>query len=76
MSDYAIRDIKLAPGGRLKIDWVRAHMPVLNHIREEFERDRPFDGARVAMSIHLEAKTAHLAEVIRAGGAEVTVTGS
>jgi len=76
LSDYAIKDIKLAPGGRLKIDWVRAHMPVLNHIREEFERDRPFDGARVAMSIHLEAKTAYLAEVIRAGGAEVTVTGS
>lgn len=76
MPEYAIKDIKLAPAGRLKIDWVRAHMPVLNHIREEFERDRPFDGARVAMSIHLEAKTAYLAEVIRAGGAQVSVTGS
>ncbi|MDD4237718.1 MAG: adenosylhomocysteinase [Desulfotomaculaceae bacterium] len=76
MPDYAIKDIKLAPGGQLKIDWVRDHMPVLNHIREEFERDRPFDGVRVALSIHLEAKTAYLAEVIRAGGAAVTVTGS
>jgi adenosylhomocysteinase len=51
-------------------------MPVLNNIREEFERDRPFDGTRVALSIHLEAKTAYLAEVIKAGGAEVAVTGS
>jgi len=76
LPDYAVKDIKLAPAGRLKIDWVRAHMPVLNHIREEFERDQPFDGARVALSIHLEAKTAYLAEVIRAGGAEVIVTGS
>lgn len=76
MPDYVVRDINLAPGGRLKIDWVRAHMPVLNAIREEFERDRPFEGIRVALSIHLEAKTAYLAEVIRAGGAEVAITGS
>lgn len=76
MPDYVVRDINLAPGGRLKIDWVRAHMPVLNAIREEFERDRPFEGINVALSIHLEAKTAYLAEVIRAGGAEVAITGS
>jgi len=76
MSDYIVRDIDLAQDGRLKIDWVREHMPVLNAIREEFERDRPFEGLRVAMSIHLEAKTAYLAEVIRAGGAEVAITGS
>ena len=76
MPDYVVRDIRLAPAGRLKIDWVRAHMPVLNAIREEFERDRPFEGLRVALSIHLEAKTAYLAEVIRAGGANVAVTGS
>ena len=51
-------------------------MPVLNAIREDFERDRPFAGVRVALSIHLEAKTAYLAEVIQAGGAQVAVTGS
>lgn len=76
MPDYIVRDINLAPGGRLKIDWVRAHMPVLNAIREEFEKELPFKGVRVALSVHLEAKTAYLAEVIRAGGAEVSVTGS
>ena len=76
MKDYIIRDIGLAPGGRLKIDWVKAHMPVLNVIRSEFEKDRPFEGVRVALSIHLEAKTAYLAEVMRAGGAQVAITGS
>lgn len=76
MKDYVVRDINLAPAGRLKIDWVKEHMPVLNTIREDFERDKPFAGTRVALSIHLEAKTAYLAEVIRAGGAEVAVTGS
>ncbi|MDD4169289.1 MAG: adenosylhomocysteinase [Desulfotomaculaceae bacterium] len=73
---HMVRNLNLAPGGRLKIDWVRAHMPVLNAIREEFERDRPFAGLRVALSIHLEAKTAYLAEVIQAGGAKVAITGS
>ncbi|OPX86747.1 MAG: Adenosylhomocysteinase [Pelotomaculum sp. PtaB.Bin104] len=76
MPDHIVRNLSLAPGGRLKIDWVRAYMPVLNAIRAEFERDRPFEGLRVALSIHLEAKTAYLAEVIRAGGAQVAVTGS
>lgn len=76
MPEYIVRDINLAPAGRLKIAWVQAHMPVLNSIREEFARELPFKGIRVALSIHLEAKTAYLAEVIRAGGAEVAVTGS
>ncbi|SFG39757.1 adenosylhomocysteinase [Desulfotomaculum arcticum] len=76
MSDYIVRDINLHPGGRLKIDWVRAHMPVLNVLREEFAREQPFKGLKLAMSIHLEAKTAYLAEVLNAGGADVSVTGS
>ena len=76
MPYYLVRDITLAPGGRLKIDWVKAHMHVLNAVREEFSRDQPFNGLRVALSIHLEAKTAYLAEVIRAGGAAVSITGS
>ncbi|MFC4599402.1 adenosylhomocysteinase [Cohnella hongkongensis] len=71
-----VRDPALAPEGKLKIDWVQAHMPVLNRIREEFERDLPFKGLRVAISLHLEAKTAYLAKVVQAGGAEVVITGS
>ncbi len=71
-----VRDPSLAPEGKLKIDWVQAHMPVLNRIREEFERDQPFKGLRVAISLHLEAKTAYLAKVVQAGGAEVVITGS
>ncbi|SHK87438.1 adenosylhomocysteinase [Desulforamulus aeronauticus] len=76
MSKSIIRDINLAPSGRLKIDWVRQHMPVLNVIREQFEKEQPFKGYRVAVSIHLEAKTAYLAEVLKAGGAEVSIAGS
>ncbi len=51
-----IRDISLAHEGHLKIDWVNAHMPVLNKIREQFEKEQPFKGLKVAISLHLEAK--------------------
>lgn len=71
-----IRDIALAPEGHLKIDWASAHMPVLNRIREQFEQELPFKGLKVTISLHLEAKTAYLAKVVKAGGADVTITGS
>ena len=76
MEKYIVRDINLAPQGSLKIDWARAHMPVLNVIRDEFERERPFAGVKIAVSIHLEAKTACLAQVLQAGGAQVAISGS
>lgn len=71
-----VADMALAPEGHLKIDWVSAHMPVLNRIREQFEQDQPFKGLKVTIALHLEAKTAYLAKVVKAGGAEVTITGS
>ncbi|WP_317969782.1 adenosylhomocysteinase [Paenibacillus sp. CCS19] len=71
-----VADMSLAPEGHLKIDWVSAHMPVLNRIREQFEQDQPFKGLKVTIALHLEAKTAYLAKVVKAGGAEVTITGS
>ena len=74
--NYSVKDIGLAKEGKLKIDWVKEHMPVLNEIRKEFERDLPFKGKKVAISMHLEAKTAYLAKVMKYGGAEVAITGS
>ena len=70
-----IKDISLAPSGRDKIAWVASYMPILNSIKQKFEAEQPFRGMKIAMSIHLEAKTAYLAKVLRAGGAEVWVTG-
>ncbi len=70
-----IKDINLAPSGADKIAWVASYMPILNTVRREFERTLPFAGMKIAMSIHLEAKTAYLAKVLRSGGAEVHVTG-
>ncbi len=74
--DYLIRDIKLAPEGHARINWVKGYMPLLNELEKEFERDKPFKGMKIAVSVHLEAKTAYLALVLAKGGAQVAVTGS
>lgn len=75
-TESIIANPALAPEGHLKIDWVDAHMPVLNRIKEQFKKELPFKGLKVAISLHLEAKTAYLAKVVQAGGADVTITGS
>ena len=71
-----IRDIHLAPSGEKKIEWVRRNCPLLRSLEEEFRDSRPFEGRRIALSVHLEAKTAYLCKVFAAGGAEMYVTGS
>ncbi len=71
-----IRDITLAESGERKIRWVEAHMPVLRDIGRDFAQNRPFDGLKIALSVHLEAKTAYLCRVLEMGGAEMHVTGS
>ncbi len=75
-SNYEIRDIALAPYGHQKIEWVREHMPLLRTLEEEFIRTKPFEGVKISLSVHLEAKTAYLCKVFAAGGAIMSVTGS
>lgn len=71
-----IYDLNLAPEGRLKMNWAQAHMPVLNRLREKLVVEKPLVGKKVTICLHLEAKTACLAELIRDAGAEVTICGS
>lgn len=71
-----IKDINLAPSGEMKINWVERNMPVLRGIGRRFSEEKPFKGLKVALSVHLEAKTAYLCRVMEMGGAEMYVTGS
>ena len=73
---YHISDESLYPSGQDKIEWVRRNMALLNGIEKQFRIEQPFKGMRIALSVHLEAKTAYLCEVLKAGGAEMFVTGS
>jgi adenosylhomocysteinase len=70
-----VKDMSLAPSGLRKIEWVRSFMPALSAIEERFQREKPFKGLRIAVSVHLEAKTANLGLVLAKGGAEVYLTG-
>ncbi len=80
MSYQRVRSHLPDPGGareagRRKMDWAFQHMPILSSLHEEFERDQPLAGERIGMAMHVEAKTACLAETLAAGGAEVAITG-
>ena len=74
--NFEIRDISLAPSGHQKIEWVRNNMPLLRGLEEEFIQTKPFEGIKISLSVHLEAKTAYLCKVLAAGGAQMSVTGS
>ena len=71
-----IKDESLFPSGEMKIKWVERNMPVVRGIYEEFARTRPLAGQKIALSVHLEAKTAYLCLAMAAAGAEMYVTGS
>lgn len=70
-----IRNKDLWQSGQLKIDWVRAHMPLLNGLEQDFSKTKPFSGLKIALSVHMEAKTAYLCQVLAAGGAQMYATG-
>lgn len=76
MQKYDIRDLSLAPSGHQKIQWVKNNMPLLRGLEEEFIKNKPFEGIKISLSVHLEAKTAYLCLVLAAGGADMSVTGS
>lgn len=71
-----IRHPELAPEGHRRIDWVSRHMPVLSGLAEKYTPGRPFQGLKMSICIHMEAKTAYMAQVFKQCGADLTVTGS
>ncbi|MCQ2970600.1 adenosylhomocysteinase [Methanobrevibacter gottschalkii] len=70
-----VKDISLAPEGIRKIEWVQKHMPVLEHIKQEYLETQPFKGITIGSCLHLEPKTINLGLTLMAGGAEVAMTG-
>ena len=74
--DYDIKDINLAEKGELRIEWAGQSMPVLNLIRERFEKEKPLKGVSLAACLHVTTETAGLARALKAGGAEVIVCSS
>ncbi|PKM78516.1 MAG: adenosylhomocysteinase [Firmicutes bacterium HGW-Firmicutes-15] len=71
-----IKDLALAPSGHNKLEWVKNHMPVLNLLKEEFEKNQPLKGKTIVCCLHLEAKTGYLLQTLKAAGAEVIACAS
>jgi adenosylhomocysteinase len=76
LQESVVKDLALAEAGEKRIEWARRHMPVLDRIKEEFEREKPLKGARIVACLHVTVETANLITTLVAGGAEVAVTGS
>jgi adenosylhomocysteinase len=73
---YDIADAGLAESGERRVEWAEQQMPVLRHIRERFERERPLDGLTVGACLHVTAETAGLVRTLKAGGADVALCAS
>ena len=76
MKDYILKDINLAAEGKQRIEWARRHMPVLEKIKEEFEKDKPLEGINVIACLHVTVETANLIYAMKAGGANIALTAS
>ncbi len=76
MTNYDVKDLHLAEGGRRRIEWAAREMPVLQSIRERFEKERPLKGLRVSACLHVTSETANLMQTLQAGGADIVLTAS
>ncbi|WP_370156715.1 adenosylhomocysteinase [Ferrovibrio sp.] len=70
-ADYKIKDIGLADWGRKELDMAETEMPGLMALREEFGKQKPLKGARIAGSLHMTIQTAVLIETLKALGADI-----
>ncbi|MFB0533652.1 MAG: adenosylhomocysteinase [Anaerolineae bacterium] len=71
-----VKDLDLAPKGRLRIEWAEQEMPVLRLIRQRFEKEKPLKGVRLSGCLHITTETANLALTLQAGGADVVLCAS
>jgi adenosylhomocysteinase len=74
--NYHVKDLDLAPSGRLRMEWAEREMPVLQQIRERFEQEKPLSGMRMSACLHVTTETGNLARTLVAGGADLVLVAS
>jgi adenosylhomocysteinase len=74
--NHDVKDIGLAPKGKLRIEWSNQWMPVLQLIRKRFSKERPLQGVRISACLHVTTETANLAITLRDGGAQLALCAS
>ncbi len=73
---YHVKDLELAPSGRLRMEWAEREMPVLRQIQERFEKEKPLQGVRVSACLHVTTETGNLMRTLQAGGADIVLVAS
>ncbi len=73
---HHVKDLDLAPSGRLRMEWAEREMPVLRQIRQRFEQDKPLKGVRMSACLHVTTETGNLARALVAGGADLVLVAS
>jgi len=73
---YHVKDIELAPAGRLRMEWAEREMPVLRRIRERFAAEKPLKGVRLSACLHVTTETGNLVRTLQAGGADLVLVAS
>lgn len=74
--DYDVKDLSLAESGRLRIEWAGKSMPVLNKLRERFNKDKPLKNLRISACLHVTSETANLMATLKSGGANLRLAAS
>lgn len=75
-NNFNIANIDLAEFGRKRIYWAKKNMPIMRNMIERFEKEKPLRGLKIAICLHVEAKTGVWLEALTKGGAEIAITGS
>ncbi len=76
MEKYDVKDMSLAEGGLLRMEWAAREMPVLKSITDRFIKEKPLKDVRVSACLHVTTETANLMTTLQAGGADVVLTAS
>jgi len=76
MGDFKVKDLTLSEKGRLLIEWASKHMPVLDQIKQRFEKEKPLEGLKIGACLHVTKETAVLVKTLKSGGAEIALCGS
>lgn len=76
MLEFKVKNSSLSPKGVLLTEWASMHMPVLNQIKQRFEKEKPLEGLQLGASLHVTKETAVLLNALLAGGADIALCGS
>jgi adenosylhomocysteinase len=74
--DYDVKDLELAAKGKRKIEWAGRYMPVLQSLKGKFAKENPLRGVKISACLHVTSETGNLMDVLKKGGAKVTLTAS